>query len=238
MSSEQPVVEPAPTAKPRHVAGPFNLAVTQSRLVLKAEAARWAVERHRLLAENADLNLEIRPQDHEFFRRAQEQGVNLWMLAPRAHRPATPDQFTLIAAWYENLAEALALLDLVIAESGWQAEEMTEPLLELAAVSQSALWVAVGECGGFGDEDQQAVFNWLRNVADEQRIFIRVGLKGTTRPIHPNGLLSVDELRRPAGRFEERQAQARKRKKLLAKVRHKASVLTEDTGELREACAN
>jgi hypothetical protein len=229
---EQPVVDSSPPAKPDPIDEPFNLATVRGRLSLKAEAARWAAERPRLIAEGADLNLEIRPQDHKFFRRAQEQGCFLWILAPKAQRVATPDKFTLVAAWYENLSQALGLLDQVSEESGWQADEITD-LLELAAESQSALRVAVGECG-FRDEDQQAAFNWLKGVADEHRILIRAGMKwdSPTDPSERAALADrIEEVRR---RFEDRRAKGRKRKKLLAKVRHKASVLEEDTGESPE----
>jgi hypothetical protein len=235
VGGEQPVVEPQCPSKPRQVADSFNLAVMQLRLSLKAEAARWAAERHRLLAEGADVNLEIRPQDQEFIRRAQEQGGYLWMLAP-SRRPGTPDHFTLIAAWYENLAEALALLGLVIEEGGWQADEITD-LLELAAESQSALRVAVGEGCGVADEDQQAVFDWLREVAAERRIFIRAGMKRND-PTDPSEWAAVaGRIQEVGQRFGERQAQARKRKKLLAKVRHKASVLAATAGDAPEPWA-
>lgn len=232
VGGEQPVVAPSFSSKSGRVAEPFNLASMKDRFILKAEATRWAAERPRLIAEGADLNLEIRPQDEELIRRAQEQGSYLWMLAPKAQRNATPDQFTLIAAWYENLAQALGLLAQVNQESGWRADEITD-LLELAAESQSALRVAVGECG-FRDEDQQAAFDWLKGVADEHRILIRAGMKwdSPTDPSERAALADrIEEVRR---RFEDRRAKARKRKKLLAKVRHKASVLDEDTGESPE----
>ena len=233
---EQPVDEPAHPPKPRRADEPFNLAVMQGRLALKAEAARWAAERPRRLAEGADLHLEIRPQDQEFFRRAQEQGCYLWMLAPKGCGPGTPGHFTLIAAWYENLAEALGLLALVIEEGGWQADEITD-LLGLAAESQSALRVAVGEACGVGDEDQQAVFEWLRGAAAEHRIFIRAGMRRDD-PTDPSEWAAVAGRIHEAGRrFEERQAQARKRKKLLAKVRHKASVLIATPPDASESWA-
>lgn len=182
------------------------------------------------------MNLEIRPQDQEFIRRAQEAGCYLWMLAPKGCRPGTPDHFTLIAAWYENLAEALVLLDLVIEEGGWQADEITD-LLELAAESQSALRLAVGEGCGVGDEDQQAVFDWLRGVAAERRIFIRAGMKRHD-PTDPSEWAAVaGRIQDVSRHFEERQAQARKRKKLLAKVRHKASVLAATAGDAPEPWA-
>jgi hypothetical protein len=234
LEDEQPVGEPAHPPKPRQADEPFNLTVMQGRLALKADAARWAAERPRRLAEGADPNLEIRPQDQEFIRRAQEQDAYLWMLDQKGRHPGTPDQFTLIAAWYENLAEALGLLDLMIAEDGCQADEMSE-LLELAAQSQSALRVAVGECGGSRDEDQQAVFNWLRNVAAERRIFIRVGMKWDAPTDPSEGAAVAGRIHEAGRRFEERQAQARMRKKLLAKVKHKAAVLTANTAEALES---
>jgi hypothetical protein len=236
VGGEQPVVEAARSSQSRQVADSFNLAVVQRRLSLKAKAARWALERHRLIAEGADLNLEIRPQDQEFIRRAQEAGCYLWMLNPKGCRPGTPDQFTLLAAWYENLAEALALLDLVVAESDWQADEIRDSL-ELAAASQSALRVAVGECGGFRDEDQQAVFDWLREVAAEQEIFIRAGMR-LNDPTDPSEWAVVaGRIQEVRTRFEERHGQARKRKKLLAKVRHKASVLVTTPADAPESWA-
>lgn len=237
VGGEQPFVVATTLSNPGQAAEPFNQAVTQDRLILKAEAARWAAERPHRLDEGADLNLEIEPQDQEFIGRAQEYGCHLWMLDPKGRRPGIPEQFTLIAAWYENLAEALALLDVVIEESGWQVDEITD-LLELAAESQSALRVAVGECGGFADEDQQAVFDWLRDVAEEHRIFIPVGMR-LDNPTDPSQWAAITGRIQEVGRgFKERQAQARKRKKLLAKVRHKASVLTEAKANCGRCGAN
>ncbi|QEL17852.1 DUF2325 domain-containing protein [Limnoglobus roseus] len=235
-----PVTPNRPTIQPRlpnpRPAVPFTLEGAQKRLRLKAEAAGWAAERSRMVADGADLNLEIRPRDTELFRAAKQEGCYLWMLHPTGPRPQRPDHFDLIAASYENLAEALALAERVIEAVGWDGNEIA-PALELIATSQSALLVAVNECGGHGDDDQRAAYRWLKQAADEHGVIPREGMT-LDAPTDPSEWAAVaGRIHHLSQEFDHRQNRGRKISKLLSKVRHKASVVLPPNSAPHEAWA-
>ena len=235
-----PVTPSRPSIQPRlpnpRPAVPFTLAGAQKRLRLKAEAALWASERPGLIAGGADMRLEVGPRDMELIRAAKQEGCYLWMLHPNGPRPQHPGHFDLIAAWYENLAEALALAERVIEAVGWRGNEIA-PALELIATSQSALLVAVNECGEYGDDDQRAAYRWLKQAADEHGVIPREGMR-LDAPTDPSEWAAVaGRINHLSKEFDKRQDRSRKISKLLSKVRHKASVVLPPNSAPHEAWA-
>lgn len=229
--SRPPVQPPLPNPRP---AVPFTLAGAQKRLRLKADAARWAAERSRMVANGANVTLEVRPRDTELIRAAKHEGCYLWMLHSNGPRPQRPDHFDLIAAWFENLADALALAERVIEAVGWNGNEIA-PALELIATSQSALLVAVNECAEYGDDDQRAAYRWLKQAADEHGVIPREGmtLNAQTDPSEWDAV--AGRISRLSQEFDKRQDRSRKIKKLLSKVRHKVSVVLSPNSAPQEA---
>lgn len=135
------------------------------RCRLKAEACRWQSERRRLLDDGADVS----DGDRALASRGHQLGVRLWMTSPIKWREKTDDAFLTVAACYDALAEsaeAMALAD--------QAAHEQDSALVLLAEAQSALRAAVeGYASTSRDEDQEAVFAWLRQETDARRVFVR-----------------------------------------------------------------
>lgn len=190
-------------------------------LRLKAEAARWAAERQRLLAGHADVQLEVAPHDRGFFTRAKAEGCYAWMLHPHYRSTGSADDFDLIAANYETTAEAVSLAQSILTSEA-EAHEVKEALT-LLAEAQSALRFAIAGCGGYADDDQQRLFTALRGIADERRIYIGTGLK-LNDPVDPSEWAAiagrVEDLRQ---RVAERQRAERRKAKLLSNLKYKAS---------------
>lgn len=218
-----PVTPSRPTVQPRlpnpRPAVPFTLAGAQERLRLKAEAARWAAERGRLTDSR-----EVALKDQDFARRERADGCYLWMLHPNGPRSQRLDHFDVIAAWYENLAEALALAERVIAVVGWSGHEVG-PVLVALAKAQSALRVAVARCGGY-DEDQQAVYRWLVESADRNSIYIGDGMKSSAPTDPSEWAAAAGRIQALGSAFEKAHGQRLKRERLLAVVKQTASRLT------------
>jgi hypothetical protein len=190
-------------------------------LWLKAEAARWAAERQRLLAGHTDIHLEVAPHDRAFLTRAKAEGCYVWMLHPRYRSTASADDFDLIAANFETTAEAVALAQSILTKVA-EPHEVKEALT-LLAEAQSALRFAIAGCDGYADDDQQRLFTALREIADERRIYIATGLK-LNDPVDPSEWAAIagriEDLRQ---RVAERQQAERRKTKLLNNLKYKAS---------------
>src|SRR5579884_1203969 len=197
----------------------------KERLLLKAESAAWAASRWRRLDEHADYRLEIVPQDQEFFQKGKAVGCYLWMLTTRVPRPSSPDDYELIAACFENLAEAVALVQHVGIQAGWNPEPL-KPCLTLLAKAQSALRGAVAACGGYADADQAEVFTWLRAFTQEKEVFIEQGMRSDNLADPTEWASLAGELHALQVEFDAQLRGRRRKKKLLAKLKHKASVVS------------
>ncbi len=194
------------------------------RLWFKAEAARWAAERKRLLKKHADFRLEIVPHDRDFFTKAKAEGCYLWMLDPRGGRTTDSNGFEMIAACYETLAEAVALAQFFLERDTTQTHEV-ERSLGLLAEAQSALRIAVAECAGYADDDQKLIYGTLRKIADERGIFLFAGMK-LNDPVDPSEWAALaGDVHALHQKFMEREQAERKKTKLLNKLNHKASEL-------------
>lgn len=145
----------------------------EERCRLKAEAARWAGRRQRLLRGDVDFAAQIAPVDADLNRRAGELGgCDLWMIGPRAPVPNDPARFDELAGCFEAVAESLALARGAAGDRG-----ATEKALALAAEAQSALRAAVERLGAAEDADQVAAYRWVRDEAGRLRVFLRRHLR-------------------------------------------------------------
>ncbi|MCC5787587.1 MAG: hypothetical protein JJU33_12910 [Phycisphaerales bacterium] len=163
----EPQREPAKPARPE--AAPPQTVVARARL--KAEAARWAIERRRRIDEGADLRDHIAPTDKALIERARDlPNCYAWMLDPYA---SLPDDRALddAAGNYECVADAFALTMHII-EHDSAPEGFLERAYELLAESCSALRVQLDRLGFLPDADQDDAFNWLRTRVFEDQIYI------------------------------------------------------------------
>lgn len=218
--SEQPVyASPKPW---------MDLSVVEARCRLKAEGARWAASRRRLLAEGASYDTEIAPRDREIIARARElPNCYLWMCNSSGPSPSNLALYEQVAGCFEAIAETLALVKQIQAEPDIEQTDF-EAALDLLAEGQSALRVAVDEIDGSPDADQNEVFHWLRSTASEQQILIRnhMRLDDPADPAQwPDILNRVEEV---IARLQEGKRKRSTRRKLMGKVRHKTSVIIND----------
>lgn len=228
--------EPPAIAIPARWTAPDDseLGPIEQRCRLKAEGARWAATRRRLMQDGADFYRDIEPMDRDIIARAKAlPDCFLWMCHPSGPSPSDPAAYEEVAGCFEAVAEALAV---------WrQAQENPElhgqdaaQALDLLAEAQSALRVAVDNIDGQPDSDQYKVFQWLRATANSNQIFIQRYMR-------------ADDLADPAGwsdlcariealdgRLQETRRQAKQRHKLLGKVRHKASLISAGSGDPAE----
>lgn len=140
------------------------------RLQLKAEGARWAVERDDRQRDGEDFATQIRPGDQDIIQRAKSiPQCFLWMNQPRSDVWRKADDFLLIADCFDTAADALITLQATITSD---CRESFRKAIDLLAEAQSALRVSVSRVEEHPDSDQQMIYHWLRNRAGVERFYI------------------------------------------------------------------
>jgi hypothetical protein len=241
-----PEAEPAPvapaasyaTSSPspmfrRPTPGETDLALVETRCRMKAEGARWAAKRRRLLADGASYAADIEPRDREIIAKAKAiPDCFLWMCHPSGPQPAELDLLDDVASCFEAAAEAVGLLRRVLERrESLQAE--FEQCLDLLAEAQSALRVSIDWIEGpKNDNEQLLIFTWLKAAAAENQYYIRRHMK-VDDPAEPK---KSDDLRARIAAIGERLGEAeervRQRKKLLGKVQHKARMVASGAADV------
>jgi len=245
--------EPPPAPAPVHVPGgesfyPIDRSSTASapavdltliarRAAIKAGAARWAIRRARLVAEKADFQSVIRPEE-----RVQAEAVhsvpdcNAWMLDPYRAPRSEGDVRTLeIAAHaYDNLA--FVARHAHECYSGPDVNSKTgglKPFLELAAEAQSALrCLLIAILGKQNDVDQDQFFQWLKGMTKAHQIFIQRYMR-VDDPADP---LNHESIAQRLSALPRRMTEAppadpvRERRKLVSRIHHHLNLL--------ESCAH
>ena len=146
-----------------------DLDVVIKRTRLKAESARWAVERRRRLKAGAEFLTQIGPTDAALVQQARAiSDCYLWMLDPYG---PTPDESLLadIAGCYDTLALAAEL-----AKEAGDADDIDfkRAAYRLIAEAQSGLRASLLPVDVRNDRDQMDIFVWLRDHTSSERIFI------------------------------------------------------------------
>lgn len=213
---------------------PADFAAIESRCRLKAEAARWAAARRRLMADGASYATQIDPKDRDIIARAKAlPNCFLWMNHPSGPSPSNLDLYEDVAAGFEALAEGVSLIS-QIQNEGISDQTEFEAALDVLAEAQSALRVAIATLDGPMDSDQTEVFRWLKTTAAETQIFIQryMRLDDPADPAHcPEILVRVEELQ---SRVQEARRRGNLRKKLIGKVRHKVQRIQSDAAGAHE----
>lgn len=166
----------ADSGRPRHSDVSDNdLALIADRCRLKAEGARWAVERDELLRDGGDFSFDIRPGDQDIIGRARElPNCFLWMNQPRSDIWSRSDSYLLLADCFETLAECV---EAILATTDLEDRIHFMAAVEMMAEAQSALRTAVSRVESHPDSDQQMIYYWLRNRANQDRFYIRRFMK-------------------------------------------------------------
>jgi hypothetical protein len=210
----------------RETEGPdADLKLIAARCRLKAEGCRWAATRRRRLAEGADYRREIEPRDTDIIARAKRlPQCFLWMCHPDGPQPADLTLYELAANNFDVLADMLLVMHEVHDKLSPSSEEFAQAL-DLLAEAQSAVRAAVFRLEDRRiDTDQQYVFNWIKATAASEQIFIRRYMR-VDDPADPTQWPSLQSrIEALDARVKEHLERDKLRRKLLGKVRHKASV--------------
>ncbi len=146
-----------------------DLELIIERCRLKAEGARWAVERVRLIDNGADFHTEVRPTDHQVIQRARDlPNCFLWMNQPRDDIRRQRGDFLQAALCFDAMAETL---DVLLATLESDDNERFLATVDLVAEAQSALRTIVSRVEDYPDSDQQQVYHWLRNRANSYQFY-------------------------------------------------------------------
>ena len=114
--------------------------------------------------------LDIRPGDQDIIGRARElPNCFLWMNKPRSDIWSRSDSYLLLADCFETLAECV---EAILATTDLEDRTHFMTAVELMAEAQSALRTSVSRVESHPDSDQQMIYYWLRNRANQDRFYI------------------------------------------------------------------
>lgn len=202
-----------------------DLELVELRARLKAEGARWAAERRRLLAEGADHRAVIAPRDREIIARARElPECYLWMNNPHAPEPENLALYEDLAGCFETLALAANVLRRAVPR-GATPTELVSQAMHLAAEAQSALRSAVAALDAQPDPDQMKVYLWLRQTAAEMRLFVKRYMRADDIADPTTWRDIAARLERVREQVEESQQIVRRQQDRLKRLRYHASLI-------------
>ncbi len=223
-----PPESPAPTYREEWDPRPeVDLNLVERRCRMKAEGARWAATRRRLMADAVDYETRIAPRDQEVILAAKAvPDCFLWMNHSSAPTPADLRLYDDLGDCFEALADAITLVRKVVDESDSYQEEF-EQSLDLLAEAQSAVRAAIDLLDGPTDTDQFAVFQWLKGATSRHQVYIRRHMRADD-PASPEGSADLSaRIEQVESRLEEHRNSTKRRRKLMGKVRHKVGLLEE-----------
>jgi hypothetical protein len=196
-----------------------ELQLIEDRCRLKAKGARWAAERRRMINSGSDFRVEIDPKDREIITLAKSiPDCFLWMNHPSGPSPANLNLFDDLAACFETLGDSVAALRNMLPDAE-AFPEVFNRAMDLAAEAQSMLRNAVYRIDGPNDNDQNAVFHWLKRTAAAMQVFIQRYMRAddTANPTKASEL--SDRIRQCEKELGKAKIKDRERSKHLAKIR-------------------
>ncbi|MFN8854472.1 MAG: hypothetical protein ACK50P_02850, partial [Planctomycetaceae bacterium] len=204
---------------------PVDFALIEQRCRLKAEGARWAVARRRLLANRADFTTDVEPLDRDLIARAKLlPNCFLWLNHPNGPSSNDASRYDEVAACFETLAEAVALVRSMEDDKDRDPVEF-ENALNLLAEAQSMLRISVVKFDNYADTDQRDVFQWLKHTANEQQIFIRRFMR-LDDPGDPNLASDLQaRIKAASGSVVEARKRIKQQKKVFSKLKHKCQLI-------------
>lgn len=181
----------------------------EARCRLKAKAASWAATRKRQIQEGVDFREEIQPEDRKLIAEGKNLGCFLWMNHPSHSPPANLTLLDDLSECYANVAAALCVVRRLIPRKH---NHTFVEALGLLAQAQRALWVAIEIVDGPCDDDQRAVYKWLKGVTRQYKVFVPEMAGNDSPPF--DGLVPaarIAELDRRLQRTAEREKQQQRR---------------------------
>jgi len=202
-----------------------DLELVELRARLKAEGARWAGERRRLIADGADHRTVVAPRDRDIIARARElPECYLWMNNPHAPEPENLARYEDLAGCFETLALAAQVLRRAL-PPGAPPSELAAQAMQLAAEAQSALRAAVAALDAQPDPDQMKVYQWLRQTAAEMKLFVRRYMRADDVAEPTTWPDIAARLERVREQIEASQQSVRRQQDRLKRMRYHASLI-------------
>ena len=230
--SPQPYTQP-PVWRPTPVVMDEDLPMIAARCRLKAEGARWAAMRQRLLDAGADYETEIDPHSRDLITRAKLlPDCFLWMCHRDGPTPSDLGQYEDLAGCFDAAAMAIMLLDKLLKKPEDE-QEAFEQALDFTAEAQSALRGAIAAMEGYADTDQARIFTWLRTTGATRQILIQRYMRRDD-PADPTGW---DALQRRIQALDEKlqlvENRSKRRQSLYNKLRYHLKLIQENPGQDR-----
>ncbi len=206
-----------------------DFALVESRCRLKAEASRWAAwrVRRRLAPDTPDSETAHREYEDLIADAKQLRSCFLWMCRLADAPGSTDAPLDELAHCYDGLQQAAALFKQIFEEPELHEDEFPDAMQLLAEV-QSGLRAAFLNLAADRDDDQSDVFNWLKETTAERQIYVPRFMRANDRA-DPSQWADrkkrLDALQETVHSASEK---VRRRKKLLGKLRHKASQIAVD----------
>jgi hypothetical protein len=230
LGQAKPAVETAPVSYPAHwfKTTTADLLLIEARCRLKAEGARWAATRRRLIMDHASFSTEIDPRDRAIISKAKAvPDCFLWMCHPSGPSPSDPKRFEDVAGCFDAVADILSIVKQIQDDPELHRAEF-ERSLDLLAEAQCALRASIDIIHGPTDTDQTQVFNWLKATASEMQVFIQRYMR-IDDPVDPRQFANLESrIEALDTKVQENRERNKQRKKLLGKVRHKTSLIASD----------
>ena len=142
-----------------------------NRLRHKASGCRWARQRILLREQGVDYWTEIAPIDQELIEQARQRNCYLWMNTASFDTAESFDKLVGLADWFDVVADAVELV-LMAGIAGDEPVLDDDAVLPLIAEAQFGLWMAVQAVNDTKDDDQTALFCWLRETCTRARLFL------------------------------------------------------------------
>lgn len=208
-----------------------DLTLIESRCRMKEDGARWAANRSSLLKQGADFQTEIAPLDGNIISKAKViPDCFLWMCHRGAPSPTNLNLWQDVAGCFKAVAEGLSLLRQIESRPE-DSQAVFQNALDLLAEAQSALRCSIEAIGGPSDLDQVQVFEWLKQTASSQHVYIQrfMRIDDPANPTQWSRLSSRIEALE--SQWQQNQKRTKERRKKIGNVRHKLSQLTGATEE-------
>lgn len=195
-----------------------ELPLIAQRCRLKAEAARWTLERAALIEGGAAIFEAVAPRDTALVEQARQfSHCYLWMFQRDALPADEQSAYTHLAGCYEAAADALEFACMLLAD---QAPTMVQQALLLAAEAQSALRNAVQALGRNSDRDQIRIFMWLREYSNEQQIYVERFMRANDSADPQDWPLLRERISTTAATYQASLEGQRRKRKLLKKAQY------------------
>lgn len=163
-----------------------DLSLIEQRCRLKADGARWAAERQRVLSSHSASTDASDAKYRQLIQRGVEAGAYLWMIGPDAPRATQDLLWQDIEFGFGLVADLLCLIQEVTLEQS-SVKGLFKEAVFLLAEAQSDLRWAISTVSSQRDSDQIEVFQWLLQTAYNEGWYIE-SLRLDYEPVSRNDI--------------------------------------------------